>query len=158
MHLRLARLAGLVAVCLFATSPALAQEAESSTPNGLGFGLKAGVGNDPAQVVIGAQWALNFRRLPLFRIVPNVQFGVGDETTTDFNLDLLLRAPTGRGFAIYGGGTPTVTVASGGDSDIGGTWLVGAQLPILANRATTVEARFGSGGVPKFRLMATLAF
>ena len=90
--------------------------------------------------------------------MPNVQFGVGDETSTDFNVDLVLRAPVGKGFALYGGATPTIIVASGGESDLAGTWLVGAQLPVLTNRATTLEARFGVGGAPKFRLMASLVF
>lgn len=156
MQRRLIRLAGLAALSLLATTTALAQEAESTTPSGLGFGLKGGVGNDPAQVVLGVQWALNPRRIKMFRVVPNVQFGFGDETTTDFNVDLLLRVPTGKGFAIYGGGTPTITVPSSGDSDLGGTWLVGMQLPVLKKRATTLEARFGAGGAPKFRLMAAL--
>ena len=158
MHQRLARLAALVALSVLGTRTMMAQDAESSTPSGLGPGLKAGVGNDPAQVVIGAQWGFHFRRIPLLRIVPNVQFGFGDETTTDFNADVLLRAPVGKGFAIYGGGTPTVTIGSGGESDMGGTWLIGAQLPVITNRATTIEARFGSGGAPKFRLMAAIIF
>lgn len=158
MQPRLIRLAGLAALSFLASTAALAQEAQNATPSGLGFGLKGGVGNDPAQVVLGAQWALNPRRIKLFRVVPNVHFGFGDETTTDLNVDLLLRVPTGRGFAIYGGGTPTVTVPSSGDSDLGGTWLVGMQLPVLKNRATTLETRFGTGGAPKFRLMATVVF
>ena len=162
MHPRLVRLAGIASLFMLGfmlgATTALAQEAESSTPSGLGLGLKAGAGNDPAQVVLGVQWGLHFRRIRLLRIVPNVHFGFGDETTTDFNADVLLRLPTGRGFAIYGGGTPTVTVASGGESDMGGTWVIGTQLPLMTNRATTLEVRFGSGGAPKFRLMATLIF
>ena len=158
MQSRLASLAGIVALLLLATTPARAQEAEASTPDGKGFGLKAGVGGDPTQIVLGAQWGIHFRRLRVFRLVPNIHFGFGDQTTTDFNADLLIRLPTGKGFAIYGGGTPTVTTTSGGESDVGGTWVFGAQIPVIKNRATNLEARFGAGGAPKFRLLGVIVF
>jgi len=155
MQSRIASLATAVALLLLATAPASAQEAEATTPTGKGFGLKAGVGGDPTQIVAGVQFVFDPRRLRLFRLAPNVHFGAGDETTTDLNLDLLLRLPTAKGVAIYGGGAPTTTITSGGDSDLGGTWVIGAQIPVIKNRATNLEARFGAGGAPKFRLLAT---
>jgi len=79
-------------------------------------------------------------------------------TTTDLNLDLLLRLPSAKGIAIYGGGAPTVTITSGGDSDLGATWVFGAQIPVIKNRATNLEMRFGAGGMPKFRLLAVFVF
>jgi hypothetical protein len=87
-----------------------------------------------------------------------VHVGAGDATTTDLNLDLLLRVPTGKGFAVYGGGAPTTTITSDGESDLGGTWIFGLQVPLIKNRATNIETRFGTGGAPTFRLLGVIVF
>jgi hypothetical protein len=41
---------------------------------------------------------------------------------------------------------------------LGATWVFGAQIPVIKNRATNLEMRFGAGGMPKFRLLAVFVF
>ena len=90
-----------------ATTPGLAQQPTSEpAPPGapsLGFGLKAGLGLEPDQFVIGAQYSLG-KALGIFRVVPNIHVGFGDFTTIDFNVDFLARFVTkDSGFGFYGG-------------------------------------------------------
>ncbi len=148
-------LVGIAALALLSASTVHAQD-DSSSPSGLGFGLKAGIGNDPTQVVLGAQFSMGKAALRLLRVIPNVQVGFGDYTTTDVNVDFLARIVS-KGWGVYGGIAPTYTFAES-DDDIGGTWIVGTQLPVLEKYATNLEARFGFSGAPKFRLMAVLVF
>src|SRR4029079_8629972 len=45
-----------------------------------GWGLRAGLASDPDQVLLGAHWDLG-DIAPQFRMVPNVQLGIGDDAT-----------------------------------------------------------------------------
>ncbi|HEX5045008.1 MAG TPA: hypothetical protein VFV75_19095 [Candidatus Polarisedimenticolaceae bacterium] len=69
------RTALLLTTLLFSILPAAAAEM------GLrGWGLRAGVASDPDQLLLGAHWDLG-DVAPQFRMVPNVQLGVGDDAT-----------------------------------------------------------------------------
>jgi hypothetical protein len=147
----------LCALAIVAVSASAQQQAPAGH-SGLGFGVKAGVGFDPEQVVLGAQFSLGKAALRLLRVIPNVHLGFGDETTWDFNVDFLARIIfEGKGYGAYAGIAPTYTIYDG-DNDFGGTWVVGAQLPFVRGRATNLEARFGFSGTPAFRLLAALVF
>ena len=140
-----------------ATTPALAQQSEPAAPaaSSLGFGLKAGLGLNPYQFVIGAQYSLG-KSLGIFRLVPNIHVGFGDVTTVDFNVDFLARLVTkDSGFGFYGGAAPTF-VTGDGYSEFGITLVGGVQVPIVKNKATNIEARFGLGDIPDFRLLLSL--
>ena len=146
----------LVAV---ATTPALSQKPtnEPAAPHtsSLGFGLKAGLGLNPDQFVIGAQYSLG-KALGIFRIVPAIHVGFGDVTTVDFNVDFLARLVTkDSGFGFYAGAAPTFITGDGFD-EFGITLIGGVQVPIIKNKATNIEARFGLGDLPDFRLLFTL--
>lgn len=144
-------------VALSAT-PTLAQTAEPAPPGsgGLGFGVKAGFGIDPDQFVIGLQYSLG-KSLGVFRLVPNAHLGFGDVTTFDVNLDFLLRLiAKDSGFGFYGGAAPTF-ITGEGDSEFGFTLVGGVQVPIIKNKATNIEARFGiTDHVPDFRILLSL--
>lgn len=132
----------------------LAQEA----PTGLGFGVRAGLGLDPDQFVVGAQFSLG-KSLKIFRVVPSVDFGFGNNRTTiDFNADFLARLLVeGTSFGFYGGGGPTLAFIdhSGGNSnwELGLSVVAGLQVPLIPKKATNIEARFGIGHIPDFRLL-----
>lgn len=141
-----------------ATAQATAPSAEEPEGHsGLGFGLKAGIGFSPTQFVVGAQYSLG-KGLGIFRVVPNVHFGFGDATTFDFNVDFLARViAKDAGFGFYAGAAPTFTTWEG-DSSFGFTVVAGTQLPILKGHGTNLEARFGTGDVPDFRILAAIVF
>ena len=147
-------------IALSAT-PSLAQTAEPAPPGsgGLGFGVKAGFGINPEQFVLGLQYSLG-KSLGVFRLVPNVHLGLGDVTSFDLNFDFLLRLiAKDSGFGFYGGIAPTfVTYSGDGDSnsEFGGTVVVGVQVPLIKNKATNIEGRFGFAGVPDIRLLLSL--
>ena len=140
-----------------ATTPALAQQSEPAAPaaSSLGFGVKAGLGVNPDQFVVGLQYSLG-KSLGIFRVVPNVHVGFGDVTTFDINVDFLARLTTkDSGFGFYGGAAPTFV--TGDDfSEFGVTLVAGVQVPIVKNKATNIEARFGLGDIPDFRLLLSL--
>lgn len=136
---------------------ALAQEA----PSGLGFGVRAGLGLKPDQFVVGGQFSLG-KSLKIFRVVPSVDVGFGDNVTTiDLNADFLARLVVeGTSFGFYGGGGPTLAFfdRSGGGSDweFGVSAVAGLQVPIIPTKATNIEARFGIGHIPDFRLLLAI--
>jgi hypothetical protein len=141
------------------TTPALAQQPTSEpaapTASSLGFGVKAGLGLEPDQFVIGLQYSLG-KALGIFRIVPNAHLGFGDITTVDLNVDFLARfIAKDSGFGFYGGGAPTFITGSGFD-EFGFTLVGGVQVPIVKNKATNIEVRFGLGDLPDIRLLLTL--
>jgi hypothetical protein len=149
--------AAAAVVSILAARPSVAQEtAEPTAHSGLGFGAKAGFGIQPDQFVFGAQYSLG-KSLGIFRVVPNAHLGVGDDTTLDLNADFLLRLLVqDAGIGLYGGAAPTIVLAD--DTEFGGTAVVGVQLPLIKGRATNLEARFGIGHVPDFRLLGTVVF
>lgn len=152
-------LASTALLVALATSPALAQQPQSEPAepgaSSLGFGVKAGFGIEPGQFVIGAQYSLG-KALGIFRVVPNIHVGFGDATTVDFNVDFLARLVTkDSGFGFYAGAAPTL-ITGDGDDEFGVTLVGGVQVPIIKNKATNIEARFGLGDLPDFRLLLSL--
>jgi hypothetical protein len=77
---------GLALLATLSATAALAQEAASQGHSGLGFGVKAGFGISPEQIVVGGQVSLG-KTLGIFRVVPNAHFGFGDVTSFDINVD-----------------------------------------------------------------------
>ena len=153
----LASTALLVAI---ATTPALSQqptnEPASPAASSLGFGIKAGLGMNPDQFVIGGQYSLG-KALGIFRVVPAIHVGFGDVTSIDFNVDFLARLVTkDSGFGFYGGAAPTFITGDEGYDEFGVTLIGGVQVPIIKNKATNIEARFGLADLPDFRILFTL--
>ena len=147
-------------VSALAVTPALAQQptTEPAAPgaSSLGFGIKAGYGIDPDQFVIGAQYSLG-KSVGIFRIVPNAHIGFGDGTTFDLNVDFLLRLiAQDSGFGFYGGAAPTF-ITGEGDSEFGFTLVGGVQVPLIKNKATNIEVRFGiTDEMPDLRILLSL--
>ena len=158
MRWALRALVGIAALVSIVTATLSAQAAKEPLRTGLGFGAKVGFGTDPTQFVLGAQLALGKAGFGLLRVVPNAHLAFGDVTTFDLNVDFLARLVLAdKGIGLYGGIAPTYTMGSE-NSDFGGTWILGAQLPVLRKNATNLEARLGFGGTPSFRLLAVIVF
>jgi len=143
-------------------SDALAQD--NQTPSGLGFGVRGGFGLDPDQFVLGGQFTVGTKAFSIARIVPSVDVGFGDNVTTfAFNADLLFRfILEGTSFGLYGGGGPTLAYwdkkNAGSGWELGLSVTVGSQVPIFKKNATNIEARFGIGDIPDFRLLFAFIF
>jgi hypothetical protein len=142
-----------------ATAPAFAQQPQSEPASpgasSLGFGIKAGLGLNPDQFVVGAQYSLG-KALGIFRVVPAIHVGFGDITTVDFNVDFLARLITkDSGFGFYAGAAPTL-ITGDGDDEFGVTLIGGVQVPLIKNKATNIEARFGLADLPDFRILLSL--
>jgi hypothetical protein len=147
---------GLAVLITLSATAALAQAPESQSRSGLGFGVKAGFGINPEQFVIGGQVSLG-KSLGIFRVVPNAHLGLGNPTTFDVNVDFLARLiAQDSGFGFYAGAAPSLVF--GDNTNFGGNLIAGLQLPLIPNKATNLEARFGLGKVPDFRLLLTLVF
>ena len=159
MHRSRQLLFALGILALAAARPLLAQEQpqESKAHSGLGFGVKAGIGFDPEQFVIGGQMSLG-KALGFIRIVPNAHLGFGDATTFDVNVDFLARLIVEeKGFGIYGGVAPGWLFTEG-DDGFGLTGVVGTQIPIIKGKATNLEVRWNFTDMPGLRILATLVF
>jgi len=105
--------------------------------------------------VIGGQYSLG-KTLGIFRVVPAIHVGFGDITSVDFNVDFLARLVTkDSGFGFYGGAAPTFIAGDESYDEFGITLIGGVQVPIVKNKATNIEARFGLGNLPDFRILFT---
>lgn len=127
-----------------------------------GFGARVGLGLNPDQIVIGAQFAVG-KKAGVARINPSVDLGFGDNVTTiDFNVDFLFRLKVeNTSFGFFGGGGPTLGFADykgGSDWNLGLSLVGGAELPLIAGHPSTLEARFGIGDIPDFRLLLAIMF
>jgi hypothetical protein len=129
----------------------------AETAAGYTFGVRAGLGLQPDQFVIGAQSRLG-QFLPAVRFAPGFDIGFGDDVTTftangDFLVTLgLPKSPT----AFYFGGGPTLTVydfTSGSETEIGVTAVGGLMLPMGSSNHYNLEARLGIGDVPDVRIL-----
>ena len=139
---------------------ALAWTVQAATPAhaAYGFGPRVGFGVEPDQFVVGAQTLLG-RSLYIFRFAPSFDLGWGDDVTTyAFNGDFefQLGVPSTRARFYVGGGVGVTTwdfESSGSDTEVGLDLLGGARLAGRGSMEYTVEARFGVGDIPDFRLM-----
>ena len=149
-----------IVFCLFSSSIAYPKPAKF----GHAYGLRAGLGQDPDQFVVGA-FAVLGKLGPQARVVPSVDIGFGDNrTVTTLNLDMrwyLISLPE-SGVKIYGSAGPTLafkTASKGGnDTEFGITLTAGARIPMRGAKRYNVEARFGFGDIPDFRIMFGVLF
>ena len=157
---RLLVLSFVLACTAGAISPSQAQEKEGP-PNG--YGARLGFGTGPDQFVAGAQ-ALLGEKLRFFRLAPSIDLGWGDNVTTYmFNADLHFNMPlpNTRSNLYFGGGASLVAwdvSGTGDDTEVGGTILAGARLGTNGRTNYNVEARFGLGDIPDFRLLLGILF
>lgn len=142
-------------------APVSAQHTEPAARNG--YGIRAGFGLNPDQFVVGAQTLLG-EALRILRFAPSFDFGVGDsQTTYALNGDFTLQLPLPRARSqLYLGAGPALVVwnpdGGGADTEVGLNVLGGVRLATHGRTVYTVEARFGVGDAPDFRLLLGVLF
>ena len=126
-----------------------------------GPGIRVGAGLKPEQFVIGFRFGVDRKKPP--RLVPSIDFGFGDNTTTiAFNFDFIWRLRVeGSTRVIYGGAGPTVAFmnphGSGSNWEAGlVTVVAGMRLSPNLKRPVNIEARFGSGDTPDLRVLLVI--
>ena len=134
-----------------------------SSGSGYGLGVRAGWSSGPSEFIIGAQGEFG-RVLQTARFVPSVDFTLGDNKVTAINADFrwyLFPLPE-TGMYIYGAAGPTLILASAGkgntNSDVGLSLTAGLKIPMKGSNRYNLEARFGFGDVPDFKLIFAVLF
>ncbi len=128
------------------------------------YGVRAGFGLDPDQFVIGAQAEMG-QFAKVFRFAPSVDAGFGDNfTTVAFNADLrmdLVPLPK-SGVVLYVDLGPTLSWIDhkdfDSDTEVGMSLAAGLHLPMGRSNTYNVEARFGFGDIPEFRMLLGVYF
>jgi len=139
-----------------------------------GWGLRAGLASDPDQVLLGAHWDLG-DIAPQFRMVPNVQLGIGDDATV-LEGTLPVHYVFGKvdaGFAPYVGAGLAVAwidvdhddghgndFDDGDDSDVelGAKVLGGLEWGMRSGNKFFVELNLGIGDIHDFQAVAGWTF
>ena len=155
----------MIMVCVvgLSTAPVLATDLSYE-----GWGVRAGVADDPDQVVIGAHWVLE-GLAPNLRFMPNVEIGLGDDHTV-----LALTAPAhymfrdlDTDFTPYAGGGLTLGFVDrdndrgrGDDDDLEIALRVtgGLEWSLREHRAFFVELNVIGGDVHDVQVVAGLTF
>ncbi len=126
-------------------------------------GLRGGFGLDPDQIVFGLQARLG-KLAEVIKFAPSVDVGFGDNVTsvavnTDFQIPLHIPE---TGIALYLGIGPTLGYfnheKSDSDTEVGATVMGGTWLSLGGSGSYNLEARFGMGDVPEFRLLLGFYF
>jgi len=139
---------------LTATAGLAAAQSSSAARTDSRFGVRAGVGIDPDQFVVGASMTFG-KAAGIFRVSPVAHVGFGDNTTFDINLDFLVRLMVeNSNFGFYGGGAPTLLF--GDNTEFGGMIVAGVNVPLFKNNPSAIEGRFGLGDVPDIRILLTV--
>ena len=152
-----------VLVCFaIALVPAAALAQSGGTgPVATAWGPRLGFSSGPDQFVVGAQ--LDFGEVaPDFTITPNVELGVGDNTTSfAINGDMhyhfriqnsLWRPYVGGGIGIthFSVDTPRGDFS---DTDVGAAAIVGAIVPTQSGSRFFVEGKIGLGDIADFKML-----
>jgi len=122
-----------------------------------GLGIRTGMSVGPDQFLIGAQGELGPVIGPAF-LVPSLDIGIDDPTTAIANLDLrwyLLPLPE-TSIHFYGSAGPTVVLSPG--TEVGLSLAAGVDIPMRGQRRYNIEARFGFGDIPDFKIVGALVF
>jgi hypothetical protein len=153
-------LASIVVATLLLIVPAWAEDeaqSEKSDGDGIhlqGWGIRAGLGVDPDQVIVGAHWDLG-EIIEHLRLQPNVELGFGDDVLTlfgEFPVHYMFRVQSK--FTPYAGGGVVIGLAkydrnNNDDTSVeGGLRILGGlQWPLKNGKPLAVEANIGFGDI-----------
>lgn len=149
------------AIGVLSVASSSADEAQRGPRNG--YGIRAGGGFTPDQFVVGAQFLLG-EKLRVLRLAPSFDLGFGDNVTTYIaNVDFLLHSSLpGSRSQIYLGLGPALVVwdhkDTGADTEVGLSFVGGTRLATSGRTNYNVEARFGVGDAPDFRILLGIMF
>jgi hypothetical protein len=136
--------------------------AGAAAQHGIGL-IPVGFSINPDQYVIGLQAALKEYHKMTF--APSVDLGFGDDVTlvtANFDLKLDLFTPPGSASILYAGAGGTIAYIDPkkGDSDteIGMSLIGGIKLGLGRKNYYNIEARYGIGDIPDFKLLGGIMF
>jgi hypothetical protein len=149
----------LPALLLAVSLPALPAAAQDLSFRG--WGVRAGVSDNPDQGVVGAQF--NFGEVYRdVRLQPSVDLGFGDgQTVLSAALPVFYRFPASRTLTLYGGGGLDLGYVhrdhGGSDFDISPLLAGGVEWPVAPGRLS-VELSVAGGNLPAAKLVAAWMF
>jgi len=165
---------GLACIAVFAViflTPTWAEDEsrkEDSGGGGIhlkGWGIRAGLGADPDQAIVGAHWDLG-DIIKNLRLQPNAELGIGDDVLTIFGeLPVHYMFRVQSKFTPYAGGGIVLGVARYDSSKKdetsveGGVRLIGGlQWPLKSGKPFAVEANIGIGDVHDVQMKVAWTF
>ena len=132
----------LAAASTFGAAPASAQQLE--------VGVRAGVSVDPDQFYFGAH-AQTEPIIDRLRFRPNVEIGLGDDTTlVGFNVEFAYFFPTRSPWHLYAGGGPALNVINR-DDDTRAEGGLNALVGVEHSRGLFFEFKIGAFDSPEFK-------
>lgn len=136
----------------------LAPATAGAAMNTNGWGPRVGFSINPDQFVFGGQFIAG-DVAPNIDLVPNVELGFGDNTTTiQLNLDLRYRFQLAHSpwtpYAGLGLGVAWFDFSNdGSETNVGGTIIGGARVPTKAGNQFFAEMRLGLGDVADWKFL-----
>jgi hypothetical protein len=132
----------VAAATTFAAAPASAQQLE--------VGARAGVSVDPDQFYFGAH-AQTEPIIDRLRFRPNVEIGLGDDTTlVGFNVEFAYFFPTRSPWQLYAGGGPALNLINRND-DTQAEGGLNALVGVEHSRGLFFEFKIGAFDSPEFK-------
>jgi len=130
-----------------------------------GWGIRAGLGVDPDQALVGAHWDLG-EIIDHLRLQPNLELGIGDDALTLFGeLPVHYMFRVQSKFTPYAGGGIVIGLAkydrpNKDDTSVeGGVRILGGlQWPLKNGKPFAVEANIGFGDVHEVQVKVAWTF
>ena len=152
-----------LALAVFVAASVAASATFAHGEEGRAYGFRLGYGADPDQFVAGIQadFGSIYRNV---HFVPSIDGGFGDHVTTlSVNGDIKGFLPLPKSsFSFYGLAGPTLTYwmfdEIDDDLEIGLSLGVGARVGFGESGWYNIEARFGAGDIPEFKILMGLLF
>lgn len=122
-----------------------------------GWGIRAGIGDDPDQGIVGAHWDLGTLTTNL-RFQPNFEMGFGDNhTIAGLTLPLHYVFPVDGSFKPYAGGGAVIAYVDRdrgkSETEVAAALTFGVDIILKSNNKLFVELDVQSGDVNKVKLM-----
>jgi len=121
-----------------------------------GWGIRAGIGDDPDQGIVGAHWDLGTLTKNL-RLMPNFELGFGDNhTIAGLTLPLHYVFPVNSKVVPYAGGGALLAYVDGHKSnefEIAAVFTFGLEWRLKSSNKLFVELDLQSGDVHDVKLM-----
>ena len=128
------------------------------------FGVRAGYGVNPDQIVFGVQAKMG-KTLKVFRFVPSIDLGFGDNMKTYiFNGDFrfLSFSPPKSNAGFYGGVGAALAILDyntiGSDTEVGLNVVSGITFPMGDKNEYKLELRLGIADMPDVRILFGINF
>ena len=127
------------------------------------YGPRVGLSIDPDQLVLGGQMTIG-EVAPSLNFVPNIELGVGDHVTlvalnADMHYKLTLHDTDWKPYVGFGLGINFASVDrpapfdDDSDTEIGGNFILGADVPTKSGSLFFSELKLGLGDIPSLKVL-----